>query len=165
MSSTPSDAEDATQEIYLQIWSQAARFDESRGSEKTFVAMIARRRLIDRFRRAAAEPLMVSCDEPLDSLTCPRGRGTSESCRDAEQALQALAQLRPEYREVLELGLLYDLTQQQISTRLSLPLGTVKSFMRRGLMHVREHLNVGVGLNAAAPRVQTTTPVLSLEGA
>jgi RNA polymerase sigma-70 factor (ECF subfamily) len=51
--------------------------------------------------------------------------------------------LRPEQRQVLELGLLHGLTQSEIAARLGLPLGTVKSFMRRGLIRVREFMNIG----------------------
>ena len=61
---------------------------------------------------------------------------------EAEQAARALNELRPEQREVLELGLLQGLSQSEIATRLGMPLGTVKSFMRRGLIRVREFLNV-----------------------
>ena len=50
--------------------------------------------------------------------------------------------MRPEHRQVLELGLLHGLSQSEIAVRLSMPLGTVKSFMRRGLIRVREFMNV-----------------------
>jgi RNA polymerase sigma-70 factor (ECF subfamily) len=61
---------------------------------------------------------------------------------DAAHAARVVAELRPEQRQVLELGLLQGLSQSQIAERLGMPLGTVKSFMRRGLIKVREHLNV-----------------------
>ncbi len=60
LSRTASDAEDATQEIFLDIWRSAGRFDASQGSDKVFIAMIARRRLIDRLRKKSAEPPMES---------------------------------------------------------------------------------------------------------
>ena len=62
LSRTASDAEDATQEIFLDIWRSAGRFDASQGSDKVFIAMIARRRLIDRLRKKSAEPPMESTD-------------------------------------------------------------------------------------------------------
>src|SRR6201995_483920 len=64
MSRTPSDAEDATQEIFLDIWRSAPRYDASQGSDKVFIATIARRRLIDRLRKTNAEPPMA----PVESL-------------------------------------------------------------------------------------------------
>jgi RNA polymerase sigma factor (sigma-70 family) len=142
LSRTPSDAEDATQEIFLDIWRSAGRFDASQGSDKVFIAMIARRRLIDRLRKTGAEPAM----EPVDTLEVAvwADPGTAaETAIEAEQAARALAELRPEQRQVLELGLLHGLSQSEIATRLGMPLGTVKSFMRRGLIRVREYMNIG----------------------
>ena len=141
LSRTAADAEDATQEIFLDIWRSAARFDASQGSEKVFIAMIARRRLIDRLRKTTAEPPMDPVDD-LESVTwCDPGTA-SEVSLEAEQAMRALAELRPEQRQVLELGLLHGLSQSEIAARLSMPLGTVKSFMRRGLIKVREFMNI-----------------------
>jgi RNA polymerase sigma-70 factor (ECF subfamily) len=141
LSRTPSDAEDATQEIFLDIWRSASRFDASQGSDKVFIAMIARRRLIDRLRKTSAEPPMDPM-EALDMVASGDQDASSETSMEAEQATRALAQLRPEQRQVLELGLLHGLTQSEIATRLNMPLGTVKSFMRRGLIKVRENMNI-----------------------
>ena len=66
----------------------------------------------------------------------------SETSIDAAHAARAVAELRPEQRQVLELGLLHGLSQSEIAERLAMPLGTVKSFMRRGLIKVREYLNI-----------------------
>jgi RNA polymerase sigma-70 factor, ECF subfamily len=138
---TPSDAEDATQEIFLDIWRSAGRFDAKQGSDKVFIAMIARRRLIDRLRKATSEPPMDSVDV-LESMDWSDPGTASETSHEAEQAARAMAELRPEQREVLELGLVHGLSQSEIATRLGMPLGTVKSFMRRGLIRVREYMNI-----------------------
>src|SRR6202000_2241380 len=79
LSRTPSDAEDATQEVFLDIWRSAGRFDASQGSDKVFIAMIARRRLIDRLRKSSAEPPM----DPLESLDGVSGAATSPSSETA----------------------------------------------------------------------------------
>jgi RNA polymerase sigma-70 factor (ECF subfamily) len=150
LSRSPSDAEDATQEIFLDIWRSAARFDASQGSDKVFIAMIARRRLIDRLRKVSAEPPMDPV-EALDTVVWADPGTSSETSVEAEQAARALAELRPEQRQVLELGLLHGLSQSEIATRLQMPLGTVKSFMRRGLIKVREYMNLdaeGVSVGA-----------------
>jgi RNA polymerase sigma-70 factor (ECF subfamily) len=141
LSRSPSDAEDATQEIFLDVWRSAGRFDASQGSDKVFIAMIARRRLIDRLRKSSAEPPMDPV-EALETVAWADPGTTSESSHEAQQATRALAALRPEQRQVLELGLLHGLTQSEIAARLSMPLGTVKSFMRRGLIKVREYMNI-----------------------
>jgi RNA polymerase sigma-70 factor (ECF subfamily) len=141
LSRTPADAEDATQEIFLDIWRSAGRFDAAQGSDKVFIAMIARRRLIDRLRKTTSEPAMDPV-EVLETVTWSDPGTSSETSLEAEQAARALQELRPEQREVLELGLLHGLTQSEIAARLGMPLGTVKSFMRRGLIRVREYLNI-----------------------
>ncbi len=141
LSRSPSDAEDATQEIFLDIWRSAGRFDPSQGSDKVFIAMIARRRLIDRLRKTSAEPPMDPV-EVLDTVAWADAGSASETSIEAEQATRALAELGPEQRQVLELGLLHGLSQSEIAIRLSMPLGTVKSFMRRGLIKVREYMNI-----------------------
>jgi RNA polymerase sigma factor (sigma-70 family) len=141
LSRTPADAEDATQEIFLDIWRSAGRFDASQGSDKVFIAMIARRRLIDRLRKTRTEPPMDSV-EALEAVAWADPGTASETSSEAEQAARALAELRPEQRQVLELGLLHGLSQSEIATRLEMPLGTVKTFMRRGLIRVRELMNI-----------------------
>jgi RNA polymerase sigma-70 factor, ECF subfamily len=152
LSRSPSDAEDATQEIFLDIWRSAGRFDASQGSDKLFIAMIARRRLIDRLRKTSAEPPMDPV-EALESVAWADPGTASETSVEAEQARRALAELRPEQRQVLELGLLHGLTQSEIATQLGLPLGTVKSFMRRGLIRVREHMKMDADGVAARANV------------
>ena len=141
LSRSTSDAEDATQEIFLDIWRSAGRFDASQGSDKMFIAMIARRRLIDRLRKTSTEPPMDPV-EALEAVAWADPGTTSETSHEAEQAARAMAELRPEQRQVLELGLLHGLTQSEIAARLQMPLGTVKSFMRRGLIKVREFMNI-----------------------
>jgi RNA polymerase sigma-70 factor (ECF subfamily) len=141
LSRTPSDAEDATQEIFLDIWRSAARYDASQGSDKVFIAMIARRRLIDRLRKTRAEPPM-DPEEVLEFVVSGDSGKSAETATEALHAARAMAALSPEQRQVLELGLLHGFTQSEIAKRLGMPLGSVKSFMRRGLIKVRETMNL-----------------------
>jgi RNA polymerase sigma-70 factor (ECF subfamily) len=141
LSRTASDAEDATQEIFLDVWKSADRFDAAQGSEKMFIAMIARRRLIDRLRKTSAQPPMDPL-EALESIACADPSNDSESASEAENAVRALQELKPDQRQVLELGLLQGLSQSEISAKLGVPLGSVKSLMRRGLIKVREAMNI-----------------------
>jgi RNA polymerase sigma-70 factor, ECF subfamily len=138
----PADAEDATQEIFLDIWKSASRYDESKGSETLFVAMIARRRLIDRIRRQGREPYMEDVDAP--GLELPSRTGfEAETFREAAIAPKAVATLKPAQQRVLELGLLQGLSHSEIADVTGMPLGTVKTQMRRGLIRVRELMQVG----------------------
>ena len=143
LSRTASDAEDAAQEIFLDIWRSAARYDASRGSDTVFVATIARRRLIDRMRKKGGEPPMEP-PEALESIAWSDPASLPETGIDAAHAARAMEELRPEQRQVLELGLMHGLSQSEIASRLRMPLGTVKSLMRRGLLRVREHMNIEI---------------------
>ena len=140
--SDASEAEDAVQEIFVDLWKSAGRFDESIAKEWTFVAMVARRRLIDRRRKRSREPEVQNLPEAevLEASGDP-GLRSVEMQDDVERAKQAMAKLRPEQAEVLRLSVMDGLTHQQIASKTDMPLGTVKTHARRGLMRVREILN------------------------
>ena len=136
------DAEDAVQEVFIDIWKNAGRFDESKASETTFVAMLARRRLIDRIRFSARR---ISAESLDDILLEPFTRVDKEMqlVAEAQQAAAAMRNLRPEQQQVLRLSIVQGMSHQEISEATGLPLGTVKTHVRRGLMQVREHLGLG----------------------
>lgn len=139
---SPEDAEDATQEIFVEIWKSAERFDAAQGSEVTFLMTIARRRLIDRARRQGRRPA-TELVEDAGTLPAPATADQAELHDEVQRAHEALAQLRPEQREVLDLALGQGRTHQEIAAAIGIPLGTVKSHARRGLMRLRELLGVG----------------------
>ena len=130
------DAEDAVQEIFLDLWKSAGRFDPERASEEAFVAMIARRRLIDRLRAGKRQPIVesIGSDDFIQQDQYPDASG------EAVLMERALQQLRPEQREVLLLSACQDLSHDQISARTGLALGTVKTHARRGLLKLRQLL-------------------------
>lgn len=128
------EAEDAVQEIFLDLWKSAARFDPAVAPEATFVAMIARRRLIDRRRTLARRPAVdpIEASAPIaDEAPAP------EVGVEAARAAQALGQLRPEQRNVLVLAACEGLSHGEIARRTGMPLGTVKAHVRRGLLSMR----------------------------
>jgi len=135
------DAEDAVQEIFVDVWKNAGRFDPSQASETTFIAMIARRRLIDRIRFAQRR---LAPDSLEDVLTEPSEAGNKaiEMAVEARDAFMALSQLRPEQRQVLQLAIVHGMSHQEISDRTGMPLGTDKTHARRGLIQAREILGV-----------------------
>jgi len=133
------DAEDAVQEVFIDIWSSASRFDRAVAAEETFVAMIARRRVIDRWRRKRREPRAEGILEGADPAA-PVDENEVD-IRDEASRIQALmTRLRPEQRTVLDLSIFQGLSHRDIAGQLDLPLGTVKTHVRRGLMRVREML-------------------------
>lgn len=135
---SPSDAEDAVQEIFIDIWKSAPRFDASIASETTFVAMIARRRLIDRGRRKMRRPEVPQIPETVADT---RER-VDDTERDEQQRLaqRAFEQLRPEQQQVLQLAIHHGCSHEQIATATGMPLGTVKTHARRGLIKIRQIL-------------------------
>lgn len=132
------DAEDAVQEIFVEIWRNAFRFDPGIASETAFIAMIARRRLIDRRRRMAR----LRDRAPLDESTPVRNDAArTELGEEAKIAARAIEDLSAEQQRVLRLSLLQGLSHEKIATATGLPLGTVKTHARRGLLRIREMLS------------------------
>lgn len=142
MSPNSDDAEDAVQEIFIDVWKNAARYDEAQASETTFVAMIARRRLIDRLRKTNRQP---NIDSLEDVLAEPSGGKDTDIQMyvEAKEAAQAMKNLRPEQRQILHLSIVQGFSHQEIADALTMPLGTVKTHARRGLLQVREFLGLG----------------------
>jgi RNA polymerase sigma-70 factor, ECF subfamily len=133
----PGDAEDAVQEIFLDLWKSAGRHDPGIASEAAFVAMIARRRLIDRRRMRMRRPATQDLDD-LPSI--PDQANAPDTCAEANQAARALQQLRPEQRQVLVLSTCHGMSHGEIAAQTGMPLGTVKAHARRGLMSIRAAL-------------------------
>ena len=136
------DAEDAVQEIFVDIWKNAGKYDPGQASETTFVAMIARRRLIDKIRFTQRR---ISADSLEDVLNEPAGSSEKELQVQIEgrEAFKVLEELRPEQRQVLQLSIVHGLSHQEIADATGMPLGTVKTHARRGLLQARERLGFG----------------------
>jgi RNA polymerase sigma-70 factor (ECF subfamily) len=136
------DAEDAVQEIFVDVWKNAERFDETRSSETTFIAMIARRRLIDKIRHSNRR---ITADSLDDVLLEPFTRADKDMQLgiEAREAAVAMRNLRPEQQQVLRLSIVQGMSHQEIADATGMPLGTVKTHARRGILQVREHLGLG----------------------
>lgn len=153
LSITGADADDAMQEIFVELWKSASRFDPAIAPEAAFVAMIARRRLIDRRRRLDRQDDRASLSEAtagaaaVDSWRGPLGSDAEGPSRAASReesgrAAQALDQLTPEQQRVLRLSIQAGMSHETISNALNMPLGTVKTHARRGLMRLRQLLGL-----------------------
>jgi RNA polymerase sigma-70 factor (ECF subfamily) len=144
----PAEAEDAAQEVFIELWRKADRYDPSLASEMAFVAMIARRRLIDRSRRKQSalptealeeDPRLEERDRRLDHV---------DVCDEAARAAAALSRLKPDQQRVLELSIYEGMSHEEIARATKLPLGTVKTHARRGLARIREWLGVSAARGA-----------------
>jgi RNA polymerase sigma-70 factor (ECF subfamily) len=137
------EAEEVVQEVFVDLWKSAERFDPGRSSETAFVAMIARRRAIDRRRKLGRrQPLEELVAEPPHPAS-DEGFEAVEVRDEARRASAALAELRPEQQRVLKLSIFDGLTHEEIAVRAGMPLGTVKTHARRGLIRLRELLGQG----------------------
>lgn len=107
------------------------------------MAMIARRRLIDRLRKETRQP---NIDSLEDILTEPAQNNDRDiqTFAEARQAAKAMKELRPEQQQILHLSIVQGYSHQEIADALKMPLGTVKTHARRGLIQVRENLGVGI---------------------
>lgn len=140
-----SDAEDAVQEAFVSLWKNAGRFNPDIASETTFVAMIARRRIIDLVRRTRAagpknEPSGESIDpaEVADVTTTPG----VELVEEVQRIRAQMRSLREEEQRVIDLAVCQGFSQSQIAEVTGWPLGTVKSHARRGMARLRDLLGV-----------------------
>jgi RNA polymerase sigma factor (sigma-70 family) len=142
LSPSVADAEDAVQEIFLDLWKNAERFREEVAGESTFVAMLARRRLIDRLRKSRRELESQPIDEMALQHAAPTQALPAELAEEGARATACLEQLRSDERKVLELSIYHGLPQSRIAEQTGLPLGTVKTLARRGLSQLRDCMQV-----------------------
>lgn len=140
MTRTKADAEDAVQDIFMELWRCAARFDPARGPEYAFVVTLARRRLIDRVRAEVSRSRIaqVADAEEVDQPAWSASIGDLEL--DAERASRELAALPEQHRRVILLSVVEGFSHSEIARQVGLPIGTVKTYVRRGLLRIRERL-------------------------
>ncbi len=154
--------DDAVQEVFVSLWEHAERYSPEFGEELTFVAMIARRRLIDRGRRMgnrrrlrerAEARIAASPDLPgVRAVTGAAPEDPTRAVADAEEVRrvrEAMQQLPERQREVLELALATGASHAELAEQLEMPLGTVKTLIRRGILRVRELLTPGDAIAVA----------------
>lgn len=136
-------AEDALQESFLQVWRSAGDYRATLSPPMAWLGLIVRSRSLDSLRRRAAERghLTQELDETLaDTIKgdAPDPLDTSLASQQAWALHQCLGQLEHRQREVISLAYLRDLSHVELSERLALPLGTVKTWIRRGLDKLRD---------------------------
>lgn len=144
---TESDAEDAVQEIFVDLWKSASVYRPQIASETTFVSMVARRRLIDRTRR---RKLAVESGVGVDSFPGKDGDVTRslEVSEEASRASKLLDELPQDQARAIRLAVYDGLTHAEIADLTGLALGTVKSHIRRGLIKLRDQLGFGSAIQA-----------------
>ncbi len=135
------DTEDAVQEVFVEVWKSAGRFDPALGSEAAFIATIAHHRLIDRVRRAGRRPTL-HVEDPGTIAEAKLHQHTDHASNrdDLRRASEAFKTLDKDEQQVLWYSLYHGVPHEKIATLIQAPVGTVKSRIRRGLMRMREAL-------------------------
>jgi RNA polymerase sigma factor (sigma-70 family) len=135
-------AEEVAEDVYVQIWHSAATYDLQRGAPLSWALTICRSRAIDALRRADNAIVDADPSERLDAITqqAPGAQDLLQAIQDHTALHAALARLVPEQRQLLALAFFRGLTHLEISQTALLPLGTVKSHIRRGLATLRAEL-------------------------
>lgn len=132
------DAEDVVQEIFIDLWKSAPMFRPERGSEVSFIAVIARRRLVDRLRRNNSKIQVRNLEESPVMDLVDNGNDPVEVADEIAKVRNCMEQLTASTQSVLKLILQEGMSHQEVSSSLQLPLGSVKSFARRGLLTLRD---------------------------
>jgi RNA polymerase sigma-70 factor (ECF subfamily) len=140
----PAQAEEVTQECFLEIWRTAARFDPAKGNAVSWLLTIGHRKAVDRVRASESasrrdmtyhsENQQVAHDQTADTVT---------SALEARRVRTAMDQLTRTQREALELAYFGGYTHTEVASMLDLPVGTAKTRIRDGLIRLRDTMGVG----------------------
>ena len=136
---THHDAEDLTQQVFIRAWRACTTLNTARGALGGWLVGITRRQIADRLSERARERRVV--ERVALARPCPAA-SLSDRVIDAIIVADEMSTLPPQQRTVLRLAFFDDLTHQQIAARTGLPLGTVKSHLRRGLERLRRRWEV-----------------------
>jgi RNA polymerase sigma-70 factor (ECF subfamily) len=142
---TPGIAEDLLQEIFLSIWTKSSSFSEARGSVYTWIMTLARNRSFDYLKSKERASRSGGVDEETflnlpDTSHLADPLNAAISSEHEDRMREGLGLISKEQRTIIELSYYEGYTQAQIAERMGLPLGTVKTWMRQGLMILRTHL-------------------------
>ncbi|WP_371169442.1 sigma-70 family RNA polymerase sigma factor [Aliiroseovarius sp. 2305UL8-7] len=130
-------AEEIVQDVMLTVWRKAALFDPHRAQVSAWVYQIARNRHIDIVRKEGRPLPDELAEDPGAEPDASQILGVEQ---EAGKLRKALTSLKPEQREIIEKAYMGELTHQEISTQMGLPLGTIKSRIRLGLERLRHEL-------------------------
>jgi RNA polymerase sigma-70 factor (ECF subfamily) len=139
----PAQAAEVAQDIYLEVWRQSARFDGDKGSVLPWLLMIAHRRAVDRVRSAQSSMVrddkyaLLHAERPYDSVS-----EQVQTSLDAQRVRRVLDDLTPAQREAVTLAYFGGYTHTEVAELLKVPLGTVKTRIRDGLIRMRDGLGV-----------------------
>ncbi|MCB1123591.1 MAG: sigma-70 family RNA polymerase sigma factor [Verrucomicrobiae bacterium] len=138
----PAEAEEALQDTFLKIWKNASQFDHQKSRPFTWAVTIMRRTCIDRIRKMSRVPESVTFEatEDADWATSETVRESAMHHETREQVEDVLNDIPEKQKQALELALFSGMTHSEIAETMEQPLGTVKSWLKRGLFQIRNTL-------------------------
>ena len=140
----PAQAEEVTQEAYLEAWRTASRFDPAKGSALSWLLTLAHRRAVDRVRSAEAASRRDATYHDQNRPVAHDSTAEAAATKiEAQRVRQAMGTLTDVQREALELAYFGGYTHTEVATMLDLPVGTAKTRIRDGLIRLRDLLGVG----------------------
>jgi RNA polymerase sigma-70 factor (ECF subfamily) len=142
------EAQDALQDVFLQIWRRAASYDAKQSSVFSWATLMTRSRVIDRLRARGRRLRVVAAStddtdhvpSSAEASVTPGGADTVEGNEEAVRVRSIVHKLPAEQRQAIELAFFSDLTHHEIAAQLNQPLGTIKARIRRGLLKLREQV-------------------------
>lgn len=147
----PSSAEDVVQETFTDLWKSAGKYNPAMGAENTFVGVLARRRAIDFVRKESRRPQVEPMPESDTMLLASADPSALVRC-EREDVKEAFKNLPEETRTLFSLHFEEGMTHPEIVEKTGLPLGTVKTRLRRGLIELKNSLR---RLDGAQPQDTT----------
>jgi len=132
------EAEDVLQDVFVAVWTKSRQFDPEKSSAMTWLASMTRHRAIDRLRSLSTLPPRA----PLDLAettpdSAPTGALYAEKANERARLDECLQALEDKRRDLIRVAFFEGLTYEELATRISAPLGSVKSWIRRGLLQLR----------------------------
>lgn len=135
------EAEEVTIEVFMQVWNKAAEYNPERSTPLSWLFMLTRSRAIDRLRSGAKRSKLEDSLEMDIPTSDTNPEEATLAVERRELVRNALSKLTPQQRKAIELAYFYGLSQSEIAVRLRQPIGTVKSWMRFGMIKLREILS------------------------
>jgi RNA polymerase sigma-70 factor, ECF subfamily len=137
-----SEAEDALQKVYTRVWLRAARFDADKGRGITWLITIARNHAIDRLRSRSVQSNNDDCEAVAQ--VADKGRGVLQSLMaegEARRAVKCFGELAPDRSTAVQGAYLEGLSYEDLAAQFSVPLNTMRTWLRRSLLALRECLD------------------------
>lgn len=147
-------AEDTVQEVFIKLWKEHAPYTEDKGKFSSWLLTMTRNTSLDALRKKGKQQEVGLLDKDAEQMKAPINEMPEQMIEWKEKGTvlrKALVRLKIEQRTIVELFYFHGLSQESISTKLDIPLGTVKSRIRLALQHLRKHLEKERGMSPNGP--------------